>query len=95
MINARHGLVLATVALMSIVPVAPAVADVYENIINSGTIRVATDLGIPPFGMLDANLEPTGSDVAVAKALAEDWGLDVEFIATTGATWPSPSTRAS
>lgn len=86
MINARHGLVLATVALMSIVPVTPAVADVYENIINSGTIRVATDLGIPPFGMLDANLEPTGSDVAVAKALAEDWGLDVEFIATTGAT---------
>jgi polar amino acid transport system substrate-binding protein len=65
---------------------AQAQENAYERIMESGKIRVATDMGIPPSGMLDENLEPTGSDVETAKLLAEDWGLELEFIETTGAT---------
>ncbi|MFD2239352.1 transporter substrate-binding domain-containing protein [Aureimonas populi] len=65
---------------------APAMADAYEDIMAAGKIRVSTDLAIPPSGMLDANLQPTGSDVETARLLAEDWGLELEFVQTTGAT---------
>lgn len=65
---------------------ATASANAYERIMEAGKIRVSTDLAIPPSGMLDANLQPTGSDVETAQLLAEDWGLELEFIETTGAT---------
>jgi len=64
----------------------PARADVLSDINSRKKIRVATDMGIPPFGMLDGSLRPTGSDVEVARALAADWGMEVEFINTTGPT---------
>lgn len=61
-------------------------ADAYADIIAAGTIRISTDLAIPPSGMLDADLKPIGSDVETAKLLAQDWGLELEFVETTGAT---------
>lgn len=61
-------------------------ANAYQDIMSSGKIRIATDFGIPPSGMLDKNLKPTGSDVETAKLLAKDWGLKLEFVETTGAT---------
>lgn len=61
-------------------------ADTLENITAAGKIRIATDLAIPPSGMLDANLKPIGSDVETAELLAKDWGLQLEFVQTTGAT---------
>lgn len=64
----------------------PAMADQYEDIIAAGKIRVATDFAVPPYGMMDANMEPTGLDVAAAKLLAEDWGLELEWVKTTGAS---------
>ena len=36
--------------------------------------------------MIDANMKPTGSDVETAQLLAKDWGLELEFVQTTGAT---------
>lgn len=61
-------------------------ADLYENIIKSGKLRVSTDFAVPPFGMMDANMQPTGLDVESAKLLAADWGLQLEWVKTTGAT---------
>jgi len=69
-----------------LVTVAPASADALADIMAAKKIRVATDMAIPPSGMLDANLQPTGSDVETAKLLAADWGVELEFIQTTGAT---------
>jgi len=65
---------------------APASADALADMMAAKKIRVATDMGIPPSGMLDANLNPTGSDVETAQLLAADWGLELEFIETTGPT---------
>jgi polar amino acid transport system substrate-binding protein len=64
----------------------PASANVLVSVTTQKKLRVATDLGIPPFGMLDSALKPTGSDVDVANALAADWGVGIEFINTTGPT---------
>lgn len=61
-------------------------ADLLDDITKAKKIRIATDLAIPPSGMMDANLKPTGSDVETAQLLAKDWGLELEFVQTTGAT---------
>jgi polar amino acid transport system substrate-binding protein len=61
-------------------------AGVYEDLIASGKIRISTDLAMVPSGMLDAEMKPIGSDVETAALLAADWGLELEFISTTGAT---------
>ncbi|MFP5407651.1 MAG: transporter substrate-binding domain-containing protein, partial [Gammaproteobacteria bacterium] len=50
-----------------------------------GAIRVAIDLGVPPFGFKDASLQPSGSDVATAQLLAKDLGVKLEIVPTTGA----------
>ena len=61
-------------------------ADLLDDIMKAKKIRIATDLAIPPSGMMDANLKPTGSDVETAQLLAKDLGLELEFVQTTGAT---------
>jgi polar amino acid transport system substrate-binding protein len=61
-------------------------ADLLDDIMAAKKIRIATDLAIPPSGMVDANMKPTGSDVETAQLLAKDWGLELEFVQTTGAT---------
>lgn len=76
----------AAIAAAMAMMVSGAQADAYADIMAAGKIRVGTDLAIPPSGMLDANLQPTGSDVETAKLLAADWGLELEFVETTGAT---------
>ena len=65
---------------------APARADLLDDIMKAKKIRVATDVAIPPAGMIDANLKPIGSDVETAQLLAKDWGLELELVQTTGAT---------
>jgi polar amino acid transport system substrate-binding protein len=64
----------------------PACADLLDDITKAKKIRISTDLAIPPSGMMDGSMKPTGSDVEVAQLLAKDWGLELEFIPTTGAT---------
>ncbi len=60
-------------------------ADDLKTIKANGAIRVAIDLGVPPFGMKDQALQPTGSDVGVAEILAKDLGVKLEIVPTTGA----------
>src|SRR6187402_3218468 len=71
----------ALVAAMSL-----AHADALDEIKKSGKIRIAIDLGVPPYGMTDDKLQPTGSDIETAKLLAKDWGLQFEHVPTTGAS---------
>jgi polar amino acid transport system substrate-binding protein len=61
-------------------------ADVLDDIMQAKKIRIATDLAIPPSGMVGSDMKPTGSDVETAQLLAKDWGLELEFVQTTGAT---------
>ncbi len=51
-----------------------------EKILSAKKIRVAVDVANPPFGILDKNGQPDGSDVAVARQLAKDLGAELEFV---------------
>jgi polar amino acid transport system substrate-binding protein len=61
-------------------------ADLLDDITKAKKIRISTDMAIPPAGMMDSNMQPSGSDVETAKLLAQDWGLQIEWVPTTGAT---------
>ncbi len=75
------------IALVAMVGVNHAAnADALDDIKKSGKIRIAIDLGVPPYGMTDAQLKPTGLDVEAAQMLAKDWGLQFEHVPTTGAS---------
>lgn len=39
----------------------PARADLLDDIMKAKKIRIATDLAIPPSGMVDGQMKPTGS----------------------------------
>jgi polar amino acid transport system substrate-binding protein len=75
---------IAAVAMMGMAQVAN--ADALDDIKKSGKIRIAVDLGVPPYGMTDDKMQPTGSDIETAKLLAKDWGLQFEHVPTTGAS---------
>ena len=60
-------------------------ADQLDDIRAAKKIRVAIDLGSPPFGTMDTAMKPTGSDVETARLLAKGLGVDLEIVPTTGA----------
>jgi polar amino acid transport system substrate-binding protein len=59
-------------------------ADALQDIIQRGKLIVAMDYGAPPYSMTDENLEPVGSDYETAQLLAEDLGVELEVVQTTG-----------
>lgn len=73
----------ATVAAISFVLLAaqPAAAEgTFDRILREKKIKVAVDVANPPFGILDRDGQPDGSDVATARQLAKDLGVDIEFV---------------
>jgi polar amino acid transport system substrate-binding protein len=62
------------------------VGDVWGEMQKAKKVRVAIDLGVAPYGMTDDKMQPAGSDVDTAHALAKDWGLEFELVPTTGAS---------
>lgn len=77
-------LLLTMVALMA-PNVGVAYADELDDIVSRGTIRIAIDLGIAPFGFMNENNEPDGIDVVAANALAADLGVELEIVTTNSA----------
>ena len=61
-------------------------ADTLDDIRAAKKIRISVDLAVPPSGMTDANMKPTGSDYDVAVLLAKDLGVALEVVPTVGAT---------
>jgi len=59
-------------------------ADTLSDIKQRKKVLVGIDLTFPPFGMLDGNLKPIGSDVSAAKMLAKDLGVELEIVQLTG-----------
>ena len=76
---------LVTLALLLAVPAAlaaaPACAEsTLDKILKEKKIRVAIDVGNPPFGIVGTDGQPDGSDVAVARQMAKDMGVELEFV---------------
>jgi polar amino acid transport system substrate-binding protein len=69
------------VALPAMLVTQPARAEsTLDKILKEKKLRVAIDVGNPPFGILDTNGQPDGSDVAVARQMAKDLGAEIEFV---------------
>lgn len=78
---------LAMVAMVMplLLPASIASADTLDNVKKAGKIRIAMDLGIPPWSYKDENLKNTGSEVENATLFAKDLGVELEIVPTTGA----------
>jgi len=72
--------------VLALVFTASANADTLDDIKKDGTVRIAIDVAIPPFGMTDENMQPTGSDVETARLLAKDLDVKLQIVTTTGPT---------
>lgn len=82
----RRSTLLRALAAGAVVAAAgPARADLLEDVRAARKVRIAIDLGSPPFGMTDAAMNPTGSEVETARLLAKDLGVELEIVQTTGA----------
>jgi polar amino acid transport system substrate-binding protein len=77
---------LLSAVLFAFAPPGAARADALDDIKQAKKIRIAIDLGLPPFGMTDEKMQPAGSDVETARTLARDFGVEFEFVPTTGAS---------
>lgn len=62
-----------------------ALADTLGDIQARKKLIVAIDLGLPPYGTVDASMKPTGSDVAAAQLLASELGVELDIVPATGA----------
>jgi len=64
---------------------APVMAADLQEILSAGKVRIGVPVDVPPFGSVDANNEPVGLDVDMAKAIAEALGVELELQQITGA----------
>lgn len=82
---ARRTLLALLTAAAATTAMGSAHADLLDDIKAAKKIRIAIDLGVPPYGMTDGQMNATGSDVEAARALAQDLGVAIEIVQTTGA----------
>lgn len=81
----RRAFALGAVALsLAATSLSAAAADTLKDIQARKKLLVAIDLSVPPYGMTDANMQPEGSDVDVARALAKDMGVPLEIVQVSG-----------
>jgi polar amino acid transport system substrate-binding protein len=59
-------------------------ADTLSDIKQRKKVLIGIDLTFPPFGTLDSNLKPVGSDVTAARMIAKDLGVELEIVQLTG-----------
>jgi len=76
----------AALALALVAAAGVAQADLLDNIRQTKKLRVAIELALPPYGMTNDKLEPYGSDVETAQAIAKDLGVALEIVPATGPT---------
>ena len=54
-----------------------------EQVQKRNKLIVGIGLGTPPFGMYDAEKKPTGLDVELAKLIAQELKVEIEWVDTT------------
>src|SRR5204862_47217 len=54
-----------------------------DHTIREKKIRIPPEATSPPFGILDRNNQPDGSEIATARQLATDLGVELELVQVT------------
>jgi len=55
-----------------------------DRILKEKKIRITAEVTAPPFGILGTDGQPDGSEVATARQLAKDLGVELELVQVTG-----------
>ena len=58
-------------------------AQALDRILKDKKIRITAEVTSPPFGILDKDNKPTGSEVETARQLAKDLGVELELVQVT------------
>ncbi len=74
---------LAALLLLGLAASRPAAAQTVDEIISRGTINIGVLVDLPPYGILNAQQEPDGYDVDVAKLLGKYLGVKVNLVQLT------------
>ena len=85
LLRARNLLLALALGVAALSPSA-ASATVLDDIMARKVVRIAVDMGAPPYGMVDKDAQPVGSDIETAKLLAGDLGVALDIIPVTGPT---------
>ncbi len=80
--SAPRRLLLSLALLLLTVPFA-ARAQAPEDIVKAGKVVIAIDTTVPPYGSLDAQMQPTGIDVELAQLVGKALSVPVEFVTVT------------
>jgi polar amino acid transport system substrate-binding protein len=75
---------LAVLAIGLLAAAGPARADRLQEILDKGVVRIGVPIDVPPFGFTDANQQPVGLDVDLAKLVAKELGVELEMQQITG-----------
>jgi polar amino acid transport system substrate-binding protein len=59
-------------------------ADTLSDIKTRKKVLIGVDMGAAPFGTIDAQMKPIGSEVEVAQTLAKDLGVELELVQVAG-----------
>ncbi|MBV8913237.1 MAG: transporter substrate-binding domain-containing protein [Acetobacteraceae bacterium] len=54
-----------------------------DRILSEKKIRITAEVTSPPFGILDRNGQPDGSEIATSRQLAKDLGVELELVQVT------------
>ncbi len=60
-------------------------AGTLDTVVKRGTLIVGVSLGTPPYGITNAQMEPDGYDVGLAKLIAREMGVKVDIVDTIAA----------
>jgi polar amino acid transport system substrate-binding protein len=75
--------VLAAAVLLGLVAARPAASQTVDEIISRGSINIGVLVDLPPYGILNAQQQPDGYDVDVAKLLGKYLGVKVNLVQLT------------
>ena len=77
------GLAATAMAMVGFVGVDNARADEIDDLLKRGSITIAVQTDLPPYGRLGADNKPEGFDVDVAEKLAKDLGVKLDLVVIT------------
>jgi polar amino acid transport system substrate-binding protein len=60
-------------------------ADELDDILKRKKVLIAVQTDLPPYDTLDADNQPVGYDIDVAKRIASDLGVELELVIVSGA----------
>ena len=77
------GLAVSLALAFGLASAGPAKAQTVDEIISRGTINIGVLVDLPPYGILNAQQEPDGYDIEVAKLLGKYLGVKVNLVQLT------------